>query len=238
MSRPTQWIKSRSRLALVVGVVGASVLALSTTASLGGFSASITNTGDKVATGDLIMQEQVGPTGGTVVTTCLSTAAGSTITTNSNLNCTANKFGALTNAIPGASNATNVVLTNLGSVAANTFTATANGCTAVGTVPPGATATNVGSDTAGFCGVVDLTIEDDTTAGSPKCILPAATGACPALANSTTLSTLANSTLTLPTPVAAGGSKTFKFTVGIDAGATNADQAMAATMPITFNFGS
>jgi hypothetical protein len=84
-------IPARNRVVLAVGVIGVAVLALSTTASLGGFTASITNTGDKVATGSLLMQEETTPTGG-ATTTCLSTAGGAGITTNANAACVANKF--------------------------------------------------------------------------------------------------------------------------------------------------
>jgi hypothetical protein len=233
-----RWWANRSRLAILAGVVGMAALALGTTSSLGGFTASITNTGNKVATGSLIMQEQVTPTGGTT-TTCLSTGAGAAITTNANTTCGANKFGALTNAVPGSSSFSNVVITNQGSVAANSFTMGTGTCTATPTAPSGATATNVGSDTS-FCSKVDVTIEDDT--GTATCIYPAQAGACPTPTSSNTLATLATAYSTTPlsltAPIAAGGSRTYKVTVMIDNSATNADQAMAATEPITFNFGS
>ncbi len=234
-----RWLRERNRLALVAGVLGSAALALSTTASLGGFTASITNTGDKAQSGSLMMQEQVTPTGGTT-TTCLSTATGSTITTNANPACAANKFGALTNAIPGSSSFSNVVVTNQGSVTANTFTMNVGSCVAVGTAPAGAIATNVGSDTAGFCSKLNVTIEDNT--GAAACIYPLGAGACPALSNTYNLTSLATYAATpvslTATPLAAGAARTYKVTVGLDATATNADQAMAATEPITFTFGS
>lgn len=234
------WLTSRSRVALTAGVAGAVALALGTTASLGGFTASITNTGDQVQSGSLLMQEQVTPTGGTT-TTCLSTGTGTAITTNANAACGANKFGALTNAIPGGSSFSTVVVANQGSLPANSFTMGAGACTATPTAPSGATATNVGSDTAGFCSKIDLTIEDDT--GTAACVYPAGAGACPALATTYNLTTLTAFAPTgtpkaLTAPVAAGGSRTYKFTVGLDNTATNADQAMAANEPITFTFGS
>ena len=236
--RSRRWLANRNRLAMIAGLIGMAALALGTTASLGGFTASITNTGDKVATGSLIMQEQVTPLGGTT-TTCLSTAAGTAITTNANTTCAANKFGALTNAIPGASSSSNVVITNQGSVAANSFTMGTGTCTATPTAPTGAAAANVGSDTA-FCNKVDVTIEDDT--GTPTCVYPAGAGACPTPTNANNLSTLATAygttPLALTAPIAAGASRNYKVTVMIDNTATNADQAMAATEPITFNFGS
>ena len=240
--RTVRWFTNRSRLALTAGVVGAGALALGTTASMGGFTAAITNTGDSVQSGSLLMQEQVTPTGGTT-TTCLSTASGSAITTNANLACGANKFGALTNAAPGASSFSTVVVTNQGSVTANTFTMGVGACTATPTAPTGATATNVGSDTAGFCGKLDVTIEDDTVNGTPACVYPAGAGACGALSNTYNLNTLTSFAPTatpkpLTAPVAAGAARTYKVSVGLDTTATNADQAMAAVEPITFNFGS
>lgn len=232
------------RLALVAGIAGAAALALGTTASLGGFTASITNTGNKVATGSLIMSEQVTPTGGTT-TTCLSTAAGAGITANADSSCSANKFGALANAVPGDSSSSSVVIENQGSVSAKSLTMGSGSCTATPTAPAGATATNVGTDTAGFCGKVDITIEDDTNSSAPTCVYPAQAGACPAPGSTYTLATLASAYQTNPLSLAmpaggllAGASLTYKFTVELDPSATNADQAMAATMPITYTFGS
>jgi hypothetical protein len=235
-----RWLRERNRLAPGAGVLGSAVLALSTTASLGGFTASISNTGDKVQSGSLLMQEQVTPSGGTT-TTCLSTAGASAITTNANLACGANKFGALTNAIPGASSFSTVVVANQGSVVANSFSLGAAACVATPTAPTGATATNVGSDTAGFCGKMDITMEDDTA--TPTCVYPVAAGACPALSNTYNLTSLAAfapvaTPVALTAPLAAGASRTYKVLVGLDTSATNADQAMAATQPITFTFGS
>jgi hypothetical protein len=234
------WLRERNRMALAAGVLGSAVLALSTTASLGGFTASITNTGDKAQSGSLLMQEQVTPTGGTT-TTCLSTGGGTAISTNANTACGANKFGALTNTVPGASSFSTVVVTNQGSVAANSFSMGVGNCVATPTAATGATATNVGSDTAGFCGKLDVTIEDNT--GTPTCVYPAAAGACPALSNTYNLTTLAAfapaaTPVALTAPIAAGAARTYKVTVGLDTSATNADQAMAATEPITFTFGS
>jgi hypothetical protein len=233
-----RWVGSRSRLALTAGVVGAVALALGTTASLGGFTASITNTGDKVATGSLLMQEQVTPSGGTT-TTCLSTATGAAITTNANAACVANKFGALTNAIPGATSFSTVIIANQGSVTASSFTMGTGACASTPTAPAGAAATNVGSDLT-FCNKVDVTIEDDT--GTATCVYPVAVGVCPAASNTNNLATLSTAYTTIPLAltgtVAAGASRTYKFAVTIDNSATNADQAMAATEPITFNFGA
>lgn len=239
--RRAAWLLAHGRLSVVAGIAGAATLALGTTASLGGFSASITNTGDRVASGSLIMQEQVTPSGGTV-STCLSTGTGTAITSNANSACASNKFGALSNAAPGNSSFSTVVLQNQGSLVANSVTMATGACTATPTAPPGATATNVGSDTSGFCGKVDVTIENDTVSGTPACVYPAGAGACPSPSSSNTLASLATAysttALSLSAPLAAGATQTYKVTVELDPSATNADQAMAATLPITFTFGS
>lgn len=240
------WLSRRSGVTLLAGLAGAALLAAGTTASLGGFTASITNTGDNVATGSLIMQEQVTPSGTGTTTTCLSTAAGAAITTNADTNCAANKFGALTNAVPGSSATSSVVITNQGSATARSLALSTGACTATPTAPSGAVATNVGSDTAGYCGVVDVTIANQSTGA---CVYgPAPTGGstgCGAPDSTYTLASLASAygttplSLTLPSGgLTAGHAQTYLFTVEIDAAATNADQAMAATMPITYTFGS
>jgi len=243
MSHPAhkQERKKRPVALLAAGSAAAAIMALGTAAGFGGFSASVTNTGDQVSSGSLIMSEKVTPRGGTT-TTCLSTAAGAAITTNANSSCGANKFGALANAVPGSSSSSVVVIANQGSVRANSFTMSTGACTATPSAPAGAQAKNVGSDTAGFCSKVDLTIEDDTTSGSPACIYPARRGPCPSPSNAYNLATLsaayATTPLALSAPVNPGAARTYKFTVELDPSATNADQAMAATLPITFNFGS
>ena len=235
------WLANRSRLALLVGVVGAAALALTTTATLGGFTASITNTGDQANSGSLLMKEDVTPTGGTT-STCLSTGTGTAITGNANTACASNKFGAITNGAPGSTSNSSVVITNQGSLTASTFTMGTGTCSATPTAGLNAAATNVGSDTAGFCGKVDVTIEDQTTSGSPKCIYPVSATACATPTSANTLATLSSAYSTTPLSlggtVAAGAARTYKVTVLFDSTMTNADQAMAANEPITFTFNS
>lgn len=241
MSRSTDWLRGRSRLALVAGLAGTAALALATTASLGGFTASITNNANTTGTGSLVMQEAVGsgPT-----TTCLSTGTGTTgsntvNSSNANATCPGNKFGALSNAKPGDSNATNVVISNVGTITASSLTMSVGACTQAHNTAN--SNTYFGSDT-GFCGKVDVTVEDDTVSGTPRCVFPAGAGACPALSSANTLTSLATSfaapTSILPasTTVAAGAARTYKVTAGIDSGADNSDQGLTATQPITFAF--
>jgi len=92
--------------------------------------------------------------------------------------------------------------------------------------------------TQGFCGKVDVSIENDTTAGSPACVYPSGAGACPALSASHTLASLAGTLSSTPLSLgslAAGVTDTLKFTVGLDSSATNSDQGLAASMPLTWD---
>jgi ABC-type cobalamin transport system permease subunit len=78
----TRFRLSRSLTAILIGAVASLALASATMFALGGFTATIANTGPGFASGTVVLQEAVGGSS----TTCLSTAADQ-ITTNSN-NCT------------------------------------------------------------------------------------------------------------------------------------------------------
>ncbi len=95
--------------------------------------------------------------------------------------------------------------------------------------------TSTGTDiTQGFCGKVDVTIAN-TTAGT--CVFPAGSGACPSLSSSATLALLAAGSSQTPIALgalAAGATDTLQFTVGLDSSATNPDQALAASLPLTW----
>lgn len=206
----------------VAGLVSAAVLATATTGVLSGFTASITNSNNTVATGTLLMSETSG------ANTCLSTTSGQ-IGSNAGTCSTINKFGGATLSTPGATASTTVVIKNVGTVTANTFTLTPSGCTQ--TTP----AAGTGSDTA-FCSKVLVSIEDDTVPASPSCILGGTAGsACPATptANLTSWATA----LSLG-PVASNATKTYKFTVMISAAADNTDQGLGASEPLVWAFGS
>ena len=68
-------------------------------------------------------------------------------------------------------------------------------------------------------------------------VFPTQAGACPALSNASTLAGLANTTFdTVPmSALAAGASATYVITVQLDASATNADQGLTATIPLTWS---
>jgi len=210
--------------ALIAAGVGSVLIAGSSVAVISGFTASITNSVNTVGSGSLIMTETSG------AFTCVS--SGSVVTSNTATCSTINKYGGSTSAVPGTAISTTVTIADSGSLAANTFTLTAGSCTQ----------SNNGSfngTDASFCGKVDVTIQES---GKTACVFPAsATTACPATPTSAgTLAGLAGSSPTLtPSTVAAGASRTFVITVMLDgSAATNADQGLLASQPLTWAFSS
>ncbi len=200
------------------------MLATTLTATLGGFTATVANPNNNgVATGTLLLSE------GNGTTTCLSTAADA-ISTNSSTCKTIDDFGSLTNAKVGDTSTVTLTMKNYGSIAASSLTLTPGGCTAVAN--PG-TSPYAGTDTSGFCGVVDVTVQQT---GATSCVYPhSSTAVCPTTPTSAgTLAGLGGSSaFTLP-GLAAGASESYVVTVLIDSSATNADQGLAATVSLTW----
>ena len=225
-------VARRSSALLLTGALSSVLLLGAAVTAMGGFTATITNTGNSFASGSLVLQE------GQSTTTCLSTANPTAIVTNSNNCTTINLFGA-TNAEPGGTaTTTSDTFTNVGTLGGSTFTVVVpSGSSCTVSHNTGTTSlpnSYFGSDTSGYCGKVDITIEDTTTS---TCVYPAgAAGAgCPALSNTYTLATLAGAT----TPVSlgslpAGGTASFTITTQLDSSATNADQGLAASVPLTW----
>jgi hypothetical protein len=213
--------RARRFVVLFVGGLSSLLLAGTTIYALGGFTATIANTGPGFASGTILLQENQG------VNTCLSSAAGA-ITTNSGTCATINLFGT-SNADPGTLNTTSVSFENIGTINASTFTLTPAGCTQAHNA---ATSPYYGSD-ASFCSLVDITIENDTVPGSPVCVFPAGNGACPSPSNSNTLSSLGVTPISLGS-LASGATDTFTINAELDPSATNADQGLAANDNITW----
>jgi len=225
--------RSRRR-GLITALVGVAVLGLTAATTLGvtTFSAQVGGTGT-FQTGTLLLSK-TNSSG-----TCLSSAnAAGSITTNINNACAGSDLGAGTTNVPQVNQSSTVTLTNQGSInSATGLTLTVGACSAVA-APYGASVLNPlssGSDTAGFCGKVDVTIFSTTQA---KCLYPAAAGACPAPSNANTLVTLAAaSPFTLATSLASGASVGLTITTQLDATATNADQGLAANATMTYTLG-
>ena len=210
-------------LILLGGIAASAALAGGTMFALGGFTATVTNSGAGFASGTIVLSEGQG------ATTCLSTST-DVITSNSTPCTTINLFGT-GNAVPGTSNATALAFKNLGSVNASTFTLTPTACTAAANT---ATSPYSGSDTTGFCGKVDVTIENTTNAAAPVCVYPVETGACPAPSSSDTLASLGSGSPVSLGALAASGTDNFTITTELDNSATNADQGLAATESVTW----
>jgi hypothetical protein len=218
--------RRRRRSVVLAGLLGTTMLAVTAGLSLGGFSAGITNPTNTFSSGTVVLKEAAG------ATSCFSTGTGTTVSAANTANCTTiDDFGGPINQGPGSAAQTQVLnLSNVGTINGATFTLAPGACGAVAATN---TAPYSGSDTAGFCGKVDVTIENDTTA-TPSCIYPAGAGACPALSATNTLATLGASPALSLGALAAGASDKFTVKTQIDAGATNADQGLTASMPFTW----
>jgi hypothetical protein len=233
---PTTSRRLRRPLFVLVtaGVTSLALTSVALTAAFGGFSAAVTNNSQAAGSGTLLLQEAQGST------VCISTGSGTTpsssISSNANTTCPVSLFGS-TNLEPGqtAVSAT-VTLSNPGTLAGSSLTLAPGTCTAGdNTTPGGISNTYFGTDTSGFCGKIDVTIENDTTSGSPACVYPSASSAaCPAPSASGTLASLVSGgPISLP-GIASHGTATYKVSVTLDSSATNADQGLLATLPITF----
>ncbi len=224
---------SRHVLGLLGGglLASAALAATAVSSSLGGFSATVTNNAGAAGSGTLLLQE------GIPASTCISTGTGATssssVSTNDNTTCPTDLF-ASTNLAPGLSPASvTVTLTNPGSLAGSSLSFAPGSCVGGNNTSPvsGVTNTYFGTDTAGFCGKVDVTIENDTGA-SPACVFPTASStACGVPSSSGTLANLTSETLP---GIAAGAHATYKVSIVLDPSATNADQGLQATVPLTW----
>jgi hypothetical protein len=231
MFHPISALKNKSTgnfrvapIAIGLGIVSVLMLAFATSGALSGFTASINNSANTIGSGTLLMSENQN------ATTCLSSASGTVTVANAGTCATINKFGGSTTALPGASFTSTITIQNTGTSPANTFTLTPAGCTAL---PNGSIN---GSDTAGYCGKINITIFDGTNS---KCVYPATAGACPTISSANNLTTLGTTPLALAVPVSPGASRSYTFTVQLDAAtATNGDQGLMANEPLLWSFAS
>jgi hypothetical protein len=217
-------IITKRRVAPVVlglGIVMTAVIGGSYAPAVSGFTASINNSNNSIGSGTLLMTETQG------ATTCLSSTAGTVTATNAGTCSAINKFSGTTVATPGATYTSTVTIKNNGTVPANSFNLTPAGCIVSNN------GTTNGTDSAGFCAKVNITISDDT---NTKCVYPASTSACAAPTNANTLATLGTTPIALATPLAANASRAYTFTVGLDNSATNANQGLLATEALSWAF--
>jgi hypothetical protein len=207
-------------------------LVATATFTLGGFSAGIANSTSTFSSATIQLEESNGGT------TCYSTgtgSGGSVTASNSNSTCTINALVGTLDQVPaGTALTTTLTFTNAGNHAATVASMVTGACSAAS-----ASDNNgyTGSDTSGFCGKVDIIVANTTTGATDKCVYPTQTGTCPALSNTYTLASMASTTFNaVPlSTLAAGASATYVVTVQLDSTATNADQGLTATEPITWS---
>jgi hypothetical protein len=221
---------NKASLAVALGAVAA--LAATTVFTLGGFSASIANSSSTFSSATIQLEE------GNGTTTCYSTGTGSggTVTaTNANSTCAINDLVGTLDQVPGGTAlTTTLTFNNVGNHAATVASMVTGACTVAGASDNSG---YIGSDTAGFCGKVDVTIGNSTTGATDKCVYPTQAAVCPALSNTNTLAGLASQTFnSVPlSSLAAGGTASYVVNVELDSTATNADQGLAATVPFTWS---
>lgn len=220
-ARPARSRRRRlAPLAVVAGVGATAALALSMTGTLSAFTAQITNSANTVGNGTLVMTEtqSVGQT----TTTCNSTDTNS-VATNSATCSTINKYGGVTNLVPGGSSSATVTIANTGTAAASSFTLAPSACAQTGNVTGSAT---------DLCSKLLLSVTK-TVGGTTTTVV-----------NNVSLDAFfaANKIggtagpLSLGSVAANGGSQTFTFTVTLPAGTGNAYQGLAASQNLTWLF--
>jgi len=213
----------RNKRNLAASLVAVIALAATASYTLGGFSAGIANSASTFSSATIQLEESNG------ATTCYSTgtgAGGSVSASNTNGTCAINALVGTLDQVPaGTALTTTLTFTNVGNHSATVAAAASDN------------GGYTGSDTAGFCGKVDVTVANTTVGATDKCVFPTQAAACPALSNTNTLAGLASSTFNaVPlSTLAAGASATYVVNVQLDSTATNADQGLTATVPFTWS---
>ena len=225
------WIRDDVK-GLVAAVVACAALGATAATTLGGFSATLANPTNTFSSGTVQLKEGVGST------TCFSTGTGSggSVVPADSATCSSiDDLGASTDQVPGGPPvATTITITNVGNDATTGASLAAASCSAAAASDDGG---YVGADMAGFCGKIDVTIANTTAGATDQCVYPAQAAACPAPSSSDTLASMSSQTFTTPamSALAAGASATYVITVQLDPGATNADQGLSATIPLTWS---
>jgi hypothetical protein len=219
------------RKGLAAALVAVAALGATAGITLGGFSATIENPTNTFSSGTVQLEE------GVASTTCYSTgtgSGGSVTSANTDTNCVGDDLGAALDQVPaGTPVATTVTLTNVGNVNTTASELAAGACSAAAASDDSG---YIGADTAGFCGMVDVTVANTTVGAADKCVYPTQAAACPGLTNTYNLSTMSSVNFTTPmSALAHGASATYVITVQLDTTATNADQGLTATIPLTWS---
>ncbi len=217
---------------LVAAIAAVVVLGAAAATTLGGFSATVANPTNSFSSGTIQLEEGVGST------TCFSTGSGSggSVTASNASTCSSiDDLGGSIDQVPdGPPVATTVTVTNAGNDGTTVASLVPSACTAGAASDDGG---YVGADTSGFCGKVDVTIANTTSGATDQCVYPTQVAQCPAPSSADTLAGLASQSFTTDpmSPLAAGASATYVITVQLDGSATNADQGLTATIPLTWS---
>jgi hypothetical protein len=208
-------------VAAIAAVAATALLSLSLTGVLSTFGASISNATNSVSTGTLQLSEvQNG-------TTCLSTAAGTSIPATNSSSCGTNNFQGATLLLPGVPIAISpIAMKNTGTSAATALSLTAAACTASISDPQS------GGLTGNFCSKVFVTIQEQ---GTTACVLPLqASTACGTPTSTHTLATLSSAATAINAAWAANATHTFVITLMLDSAADNNYQNITAAQQLTW----
>ncbi len=214
MTETTPSSKRRwSILASIVAVIGVAYVSVTTPVALGAFVASITNSNDTAASGALTLK--VANSAGTVSCSSASTSVSSDTATCSTINI----YAGATAMLPGSSVTNSITVTNTGSVRANTVSAVFGSCTQT------AGSGSYGSATD-LCNQLLLTVQ--VTQGGTTTTISTA-GTTPASANAL------NPTLS---PLGAGASDTFTYTLSMPSTLSTAYANLSISEPATYSLAS
>ena len=203
-------------IAIIAGLVGSAVIALTLGASLSGLIATITNSTNTAATAAMAITETSG------ANTCNSydtTATCSTI----------NKYGGTTTPlVPGGSQTVVVKFANTGTVNATTTSIYANACVATPTGVIGGTTPTLPITSAGnLCSAMNIAVYAGVTAtGTP-------------LYNGTAANFSTASTVAAPIALgalAAGANQSYTFVTSLPAATTTAVQGQQITQSLVWTF--
>lgn len=198
-------------VALVTGVAGSLIVALSLGASLSSLTATINNTVNTASSAALAISE----TGGSA--TCNSYDTTATCTT-------INKYGGTTTPLlPGGTpNTTTVTFTNNGTAAVGTSTLAPSACVASSTNVTGSTTPTTPNTTAGnLCSVLNIAVYKASTATGT----PLYTGPASGFTATVNLGALA-----------IGATQDYTFVVSLPTGASTAVQGQKASQPLLWTF--
>lgn len=201
---------------VIAGAIGSVLIAFSMTPSFAALTASIDNSTNTAGTGAIIMQETSG------ANTCNSTDGGSNGISNNAATCTTiNAYGGNMAMTAGTVSTTTITVKNTGTLPASAFTLTPGSCTQSNNGSANGSASNL-------CAMYNISI----TTTSPVATIYSGTAA----AMGTSAINLLGATIFNTSSVPAGTSYVFTVTATLSSSATDADQGLMISQPLTWQF--